>query len=147
MTHLNYREVNLLFRRSTIHPIVLVIIGLAGIGLLYRLVVNPVGLIKEVFIAVVVVGIIFAIYKFVMQKQIGSSNSRANAKYRKAAQQSKKRLFNETSNHLTTKVRGSSQKHPNSKKPLRTLQTAKRRDHNFTVIEGNKGKKKNRAHF
>ncbi|MEC1694642.1 SA1362 family protein [Schinkia azotoformans] len=137
---------NLLFKRSTIHPIVLVIIGLAGIGLLYRLIANPLGLFKEIFIAVVIVGIIFAVYKYVMQKRVGG-NSQANAKYRKAVQQSKKRLYSETSNHLTSKVRGSSQKHPNSKKPMRTLHTARRKDHNFTVIEGNKGKKKNRAHF
>lgn len=135
-----------MLRRSNIHPIVLVIIGLAGIGLLYRLVVNPLGLIKEIFIAAVVLGIIFAIYKYVMQKRTGS-NGRTNAKYRKAAQQSRKRLYSETSNHLTTKVRGSSQKRPSSKKPLRTLQSTKKKDHNFKVIEGNKGKKKNRAHF
>lgn len=135
-----------MLRRPTIHPIVLLIIGLAGIGLVYRLVVNPFALLKEVFIAAVVVGIIFAIYKYVMQKRVGG-NTRAEAKYRKAAQQSKKRLYNETSNHLTTKVRGSSQKHPNNKKPLRTMAATRRKDHNFTVIEGNKGKKKNRAHF
>lgn len=135
-----------MFKRSSIHPIVLIIIGLAGIGLLYRLIANPLGLFKEIFIAIVVVGIVFAVYKYVMQKRVGG-NTQANAKYRKAVQQSKKRLYSETSNHLTSKVRGSSQKRPDSKKPSRTLQAARKKDHNFTVIEGNKGKKKNRAHF
>lgn len=137
---------NLLFKRSAIHPIILIIIGLAGVGLLYRLIANPLGLFKEIFIAIVIVGIVFAVYKYVMQKRVGGK-TQANAKYQKAAQQSKKRLYSETSNHLTSKVRGSSQKRPDNKKPLRTLQAARRKDHNFTVIEGNKGKKKNRAHF
>ncbi|HHY73075.1 MAG TPA: hypothetical protein GX497_07600 [Bacillus bacterium] len=135
-----------MFRRPTIHPLIVGIIGLAGIGLLYRLIANPLGLLRDVLIAAVVLGIIFAIYKIVMKKRIGGYSG-VDAKYRKAVQQSKKKLYNETSNHLTTKVRGSSQKRPSNKKPLRTMATTRQKEHNFTVIEGNKGKKKNRAHF
>lgn len=134
----------LLFRRSTIHPIILFIIGLAGVGLLFRLINDPLGLVSEIFIAAVIVGVIFVIYKVLMQKRVGGSNG-ASIKYQKAVKQSKKR-FNDTSNHLT-KVRGLSQKTTSSKKPLRSTQSTKRRDHNFTVIDGKKGKKKNRALF
>ncbi|NSL50370.1 SA1362 family protein [Calidifontibacillus erzurumensis] len=136
-----------MLRRPSVHPMILVIIGLAGFGLLYRLAVNPVGLMKEVFIAAVVIGVIFVIYKIVIKKQFGGVNSQTYAKYRKAAQQSKKRQIKESSNHLTTKVRGASTKRPLNRKSNRILHTAKKREHNFTVIEGNKGKKKNRAHF
>ncbi|WP_102345626.1 SA1362 family protein [Bacillus sp. Marseille-P3661] len=135
-----------MFNRPSVHPLIMVIIGLAGFGLLYRLVVNPVGLIKEILIAALVIGIIFLIYKLVMQKRFGATGH-LNSKYKRAVRQSKK-LYNETSTH-TTKVRGLSQQSA-IKKPLRSAHThksSKKREHNFTVIDGKKGKKKNRAFF
>lgn len=134
-----------MFRRSSTHPIIILIIGLAGFGLLYRLVKNPLGLISEIFIAAAIVGVIYMIYKFLMKKRFGGGLGPSNSKYRKAAQQSKKR-YRETSNQLT-KVRSLSQKALTSKKTIHSHQANKRKDHNLTVIEGKKNKKKNRAFF
>ncbi len=107
---------------------------------------NPLALIGEILIAAVIVGVIYMIYKLIIQKKVGPGFGQTNAKYRKAAQQSK-RKYSDPSNQLT-KVRGLSQKTPIIKKSIRSNQPSKRRrDHNLTVIEGKKNKKKNRAFF
>lgn len=118
----------------------MVIIGLASFGLLYRLITDPMGLIGQLLYIAVFGVIIFAIFKFIMQKRMGGS---INSAFQRAAKQSKRRY-----NVTNTKPKATSKPNFSKFKSKRTLSTNKRnKDHNFTVIEGKKGKKKNRALF
>ncbi|PKR86045.1 SA1362 family protein [Heyndrickxia camelliae] len=108
-----------------------VIFLLAIIGFGTLLLTNPASLIKQVILTVLVLAAIFFIYRLWSSKK---SNAKEQRSFIKAARKSKKRL----------KKRQASGKSPVQarKKPIR-----KKSDVQLTVIEGKKGKKKNRAIF
>ncbi|MGY4690254.1 SA1362 family protein [Salibacterium sp. K-3] len=123
------------------NPILLVVFGLAVLGLGYQLVTNPIGVLTYILVGTAVaVGLYFLFTRVIMkrvslnqyQKAAGpkASSGRpvsSDKKYQKAARQQAK---NKTG----------------PKRPPRT--GAKRKnDHNLTVIEGRKNRKKNRALF
>ncbi|WP_214480230.1 SA1362 family protein [Bacillus sp. SM2101] len=126
-------------RRSSLPMII--IISLSGLGLLYVLFNRPETLILTLITGLIVFGI------FYMILQLLSGNNKRNTEhsaYKKAVKQSKKR-YNERSRNnqvarpMSKSVQSNKAAHPN-------IQKRKNHPH-LTVIEGKKGKKKNRASF
>ena len=107
-------------------PLITLLIILAIFGVSYRLWNDPIQLLKQGLIIIFVVVVFYGIYKRI-QKQ------RMNHSYQKAVKQSKKLL------HQKTK--------PTSKKQPRPTALKKKHATHLTVIEGKKGRKKNRASF
>jgi FtsZ-interacting cell division protein ZipA len=135
--------VNLLFRRY-LNPLVAVIIGLAVFGLAVQLVTDPLSLIKSALIFGGIVAVLFLLYKRFLAKRNGSEFS----DYRKAAKQSAKRYKQRKqptamkAKEIVSKVNNHKVSSPKTKK---SSKKKRRKDHNLTVIDGKKGKKKNRA--
>lgn len=121
--------------RLPYHPLVLILIGLAGLGLFYRIFSDPLGFVSQILIVVAIVGVIIFIYKRFLAK-------RFEAPHMSHRPQPK---IKSRSDRFKNNVIPHKRKSANFKKSAIT----KRRDHNFTVIEGkkNKTKKKNRALF
>ncbi|MGV3466242.1 MAG: SA1362 family protein [Heyndrickxia sp.] len=108
-----------------------VIFLLAVIGFGALIFTNPASLFKQVILTVLVIAAVFFIYRFWFSNK---SNAKEQRNFIKAARKSKRRL----------KKRHAIGKSPvqSRKKPIR-----KKSDVQLTVIEGKKGKKKNRAIF
>ncbi|EMT47186.1 SA1362 family protein [Anoxybacillus flavithermus] len=107
-------------------PLITLLIVLAIFGLTYRLWNDPIQLLKQAMIIVLIVAVFYAIYKWIQRQRFDHS-------YQKAVKQSKKL------HHQKTK--------PTSKKQPRPTALKKKHATHLTVIEGKKGKKKNRASF
>lgn len=102
---------------------------LAIIGLGSSLIQQPGALLKQVLIAAILICACYFIYRIWSSKR---PNAKDKREFLKAARRSKKRLKNR---HATTSTHSQA-----LKKPIRKKSQA-----NLTVIEGKKGKKKNRA--
>jgi ABC-type nickel/cobalt efflux system permease component RcnA len=124
--------------RRVMNGIVLAIILLGAIGLITTLVSDPLWLLKQIAIYAAIAGGIYLIYRLVMKKRMGNEYS----SYAKAAKQSKRR-FDDRS------TRGSNVRNiAQAKKTTKTSAIKKKKQQShLTVIEGKKGKKKNRAFF
>ncbi|MBB2482150.1 MULTISPECIES: SA1362 family protein [Heyndrickxia] len=108
-----------------------VIFLLAVIGFGTKLFINPASLFRQILFSVLVIAAIFFIYRIWIGKK---SNAKEQRNFIKAARKSKRRLKKrQSSGKQTLQAR---------KKPIR-----KKSDVQLTVIEGKKGKKKNRAIF
>lgn len=121
--------------RRSMNIFIIVVLALGAIGLLTTLVKNPMWLLQQIAFYTVIAGAIFLLYRYTMQRRIGQNHSA----YAKAAKQSKRRLDDRDS-----KVKSISQARKNQKKASALKKT---RQTHLTVIEGKKGKKKNRAFF
>jgi len=130
-------------RSSTI--IVRILIALGLFGLVYTLFTQPSRLFVQLGMIALFVGVIFLIYKFVMKRRMGGSEYTA---YIRAAKQSKRR-FNEPKQQKPTiaKVIDSKKGSSTTKKTFGSSTNKKKKSSHLTVIEGKKGKKKNRALF
>ncbi|MBM7604608.1 membrane protein implicated in regulation of membrane protease activity [Metabacillus crassostreae] len=117
---------------------VLVIISLGIIGVITTLVSDPLWLLKQIAIYAVLAGAIYLIYRLFMKKRMGKENT----SYAKAVKQSKKRY--DDRNTRGSNIKNISQVKRSSK--TSTIKKKKQPSH-LTVIEGKKGKKKNRAFF
>ncbi|KRG15637.1 SA1362 family protein [Lederbergia galactosidilytica] len=106
----------------------IIIAALIGLGTwLYH---NPASLFLQLFVTILIAGIIFLVIRAFMGRKQGFKESRS---YAKAAKFSKKRYEQPRKSAHTIK---------SSKRPLRRKSSA-----HLTVIEGKKGKKKDRAIF
>ena len=124
--------------RRVMNGIVLAIITLGAIGLIITLVTNPLGFFKQIAIYAAIAGVIYLLYRLFIRKNAGSVYS----SYAKAARRSKRRFDNKKANG--TKVRNIA----HAKKAIKTTAIRKKNPPtHLTVIEGKKGKKKNRASF
>ncbi|MCX8001532.1 MAG: hypothetical protein N2661_03015 [Anoxybacillus mongoliensis] len=103
-------------------PLITLLIVFAIFGFSYRLWNDPIQLLKQIFFIIFIVAVFYGIYKWVQRQRFGQS-------YQRAVKQSKKK----------TK--------PTSKKQPRPTALKKKHATHLTVIEGKKGKKKNRASF
>jgi hypothetical protein len=131
-------------RRSNI--IVGIIIALGAIGLVYTLFTQPSKIFIQLGMLVLFGGVIFLVYKLVIRRRTGSKEYSA---YLRAVKQSKRR-FNEPNNQKAQISRiGDSKKGTLTKKKTisRTAAPKRKKNSHLTVIEGKKGKKKNRAFF
>lgn len=118
--------------------VVLVIISLGIIGVITTLVSDPLWLLKQIAIYTVLAGAIYLIYRLFMKKRMGKENT----SYAKAVKQSKKRY--DDRNTRGSNVKNISQVKRSSKT---SAVKKKKQPSHLTVIEGKKGKKKNRAFF
>ncbi|WP_226667576.1 SA1362 family protein [Metabacillus litoralis] len=118
--------------------VVLVIILLGIIGLITTLASDPLWLLKQIAIYAALAGIIYLIYRLFMKKRMGKEYS----SYAKAVKQSQRRYDDKN-------TRGSNVKNLSQvKKSSKTSAVKKKKQpSHLTVIEGKKGKKKNRAFF
>ncbi|MGV3487609.1 MAG: SA1362 family protein [Tuberibacillus sp.] len=111
------------------------VIGLAIIGLFSALFTNPIMLFTRILIGAAVIGIIIFVYKIITGQSRG-----ADAGYRRAVRQSKKRLRERERNH--GQRRNHLQVIPS--KALMKKRTSKRNEHgHLKVIEGKKKGKRN----
>ncbi len=134
------QEVNHLSRR-VVQPLIYVIIGLAAIGFFWKLLSDPMGLFTQLLITAAIAVLVFFLVRKLMAKRMGQQSS----SYQRAVKQSsklkkKKSAPRRNASHL--RVIPSKRLVPKK----RSLQEDKK-ENPFTVIEGRKGKKKNRALF
>ncbi|WP_273832905.1 SA1362 family protein [Guptibacillus sedimenti] len=134
------QEVNHLSRR-VVQPLIYLLIGLAAIGFLWKILTDPSGLFKQLLITAAIAVVIIFIAKKLMAKKMGQQSTA----YQRAAKQSSKfKKKKATPRRNATHLRVIPSKRLTPKK--RSLQEDKK-ENPFTVIEGRKGKKKNRALF
>ncbi|MGM7721216.1 SA1362 family protein [uncultured Metabacillus sp.] len=124
--------------RRVVNGIVLAIILLGAVGLISTLLSDPLWLLKQIAIYAAIAGIIYLVYRMVMKRKLGKEYS----SYARAAKRSKRRFDDRSS-------RGSNVRNiAHAKKSTKTSAIKKKRQpSHLTVIEGKKGKKKNRAFF
>ncbi|WP_221565508.1 SA1362 family protein [Alkalihalobacillus sp. TS-13] len=130
----------MLFRKFNV--LVMLILGLAAFGFINTVITNPMYLVRMVLIIAAVGGIFYFLYKRFLAKRFGGGGGKDVNKYKQAARYSAKKYQNQPGNVMKKppKIKPSPQTKPSvSKKKKRA------NDHNFKVIEGKKGKKKNRA--
>ncbi|MFD2704299.1 SA1362 family protein [Salibacterium lacus] len=127
--------------RFPVNPFLLVIFGLAVIGLGYQLVTDPFGFLMYILVGTAVAAGLYLLFTRVLMKRssvnqfqktagpkAGSGRDAASyKKYQKAVKQQNK---NKSSQKGSPRTAG-----------------RRRKDHNLTVIEGRKNRKKNRALF
>ncbi|WP_409289221.1 SA1362 family protein [Peribacillus sp. SCS-37] len=120
--------------------LVYLIIFLGAIGLASSMFSNPAGFMKNVIVLALTIGIIIFVVKRLTRSKPSQGNERA---FMKAARDSKKRLKSrEASKAKTNNVQSFS-----LAKKRKKARNKDRSDIHLTVIEGKKGKKKNRALF
>lgn len=136
--------------RRAIQMIILAILLFACIGLGYQLIFNPVGLLRRFLLIVLIGALLFLLFRWFMSNRYGVPLFPK----RQGPSRSQLRRAKQTS---TVKANSSSlQQAPSKRNPRQANKHAahkssppkKKREHNFTVIEGKKnkkGKKKNQA--
>jgi predicted membrane protein len=115
------------------------IIALAAIGIISQLITDPGSFIKTLIIMAVVVAVIYFLINRFALNQADPSQKHEQQAFKKAAKKSKKR-FQKKENTSSTPKRSSIGS-------LSAARKKKRDASHLTVIEGKKGKKKNRASF
>ncbi|MGM0900047.1 MAG: SA1362 family protein [Bacillota bacterium] len=123
-------------KNQTSFYIILGLIVLAAIGIISKLVSDPGGFIKMIAGMALIVGVIYFLFR--RFSQASPSQNHEQRAFKKAAKRSKKRF------------QIKEQSTPSKRPSIGSLSAArkKRKDtSHLTVIEGKKGKKKNRASF
>jgi len=120
-------------RRGTIHPLVGITLFLGVFGILYTLFAHPTALFRKIVFVTLVIAAISVFYHFIYKRR----TNKDHLAYLKAVRQSKKlhpqAVRKQKTNHAHLKM----------KRPPRKRATTT----HLTVIDGKKGKKKNRASF
>ncbi|MEH7386881.1 SA1362 family protein [Bacillus sp. JJ1521] len=132
-------------RKSNI--VVKILLGLGALGFVYTLFTRPGSLLVQAGMIFLFIGIIYLLYKFVFSRRMGGKEQSA---YLRAAKQSRKRF--KTGSQRKSQTMGMGSKKPTASATKRSTVSPihKKRKTNtthLTVIEGKKGKKKNRALF
>ncbi|MBA2869930.1 hypothetical protein HNQ85_000188 [Anoxybacillus calidus] len=125
-------------RRRVIHPLIWLILLLGGIGFTHKLFNQPADIIRQLLLVVFIIAAVYAVYQLLIRRRMGKEHS----SYMKAVHQSKKRHHERDKNTLLKTARAKS-----TKKGTRPSLQRKRTTSHLTVIEGKKGKKRNRAFF
>ncbi|WP_027407764.1 SA1362 family protein [Anoxybacteroides tepidamans] len=123
-----------MFRR-TMHPLIGIVLFLGAFGLVYTLFAQPLLFLRRIIFIGLAVAIVYAIYQWGYRRRI----NKERAAYLKAVNQSKKMQ--------AIRERKPQAKVSHSKKGTHHRLPKKRTTSHLTVIEGKKGKKKNRALF
>ncbi len=137
------REVDFLKNRM-ISYIVFGVIGLAVIGLLSKIINNPAGFFKGIAIILGVAAVVFLLVKLLYKPSPEKSEQRAFIKAAKKSSKRKQQKDPKPQNRMKLKQKKKS--NLTSIKSARRLRKKNERPQ-LTVIEGKKGKKKNRASF
>lgn len=122
-----------LLRRGSIHPLVGITLFFGVFGLVYTIFEQPTALFRSVMFIVLVIAAIYVFYHFVYKRRINKDH----IAYLKAVRQSKK-LHPQAVRKQKAKSTAPKMKRLPKKRTATT---------HLTVIEGKKGKKKNRASF
>jgi len=141
----SFQEVHLMGRRKS-NIVVMILLGLGALGFVYTLFTNPSSLLVQAGMIFLFAGIIFLLYKFVISRRMGGKE---NSAYLRAVKQSKKR-FKAGSQRKSQSLGVGRKSTPSASKRSTVASIHKKRKTNtthLTVIEGKKGKKKNRALF
>lgn len=124
-------------KSNAVKYIVYALIGLAVFGLIWQAFTKPGEILKSIFLFAIVAGVIYVVYNIILNKKNANYSS-----YNKAAKQANKKYGNQN-----MKYKGTAKKTGNSIKTKVAVSPLKRKrksaDH-LTVIEGKKGKKKDR---
>ncbi|MEA3320661.1 MAG: SA1362 family protein [Bacillota bacterium] len=130
-------------KRSYRKPIFYTLISLAAFYLIIQLFSNPGGLFTSLLLIVGGATVFYLIFRYFIQGKIGA---KTDARYSKAVKQSKKKYAATGSAKPTISPITSSRDRASSKPSKPSVPKRKNPSH-LTVIEGKKGKKKNRAFF
>jgi hypothetical protein len=125
-------------RRRTIHPLIWLILLFGGIGFAHKLFNQPADIVRQLLLVVFSIAVVYVIYQLLIRRRMGKEHS----SYMKAVHQSKK-LHHERDKKMLPKTARAKL----TKKGTRPSLQRKRTTTHLTVIEGKKGKKKNRAFF
>ncbi|WP_028399164.1 SA1362 family protein [Ectobacillus panaciterrae] len=126
--------------RSFTLVLFLLVVGLAVFQLVTSAVQDPAGVLQNILTIGIVLGAFYLLYKLFTRS--GGSNTRAS--YNRAAKQSKRKYAKPNVTPLSNKKHLQDAK---GKKGRSSLFKKKRKQSHLTVIEGKKGKKKDRASF
>jgi arginine exporter protein ArgO len=126
--------------RSFTLVLFLLVVGLAVFQLVTSAIQDPAGLLRNILTIVIVLGAFYLLYKLFSSSN--STNTRAS--YNRAAKQSKRKYAKPNVTSLNPKKYLQEAKR---KKGSSSLFKKKRKQSHLTVIEGKKGKKKDRASF
>lgn len=137
-----------MFRR--IHPLALTLIGLGIIGFFVKILTDPFGMLTTVLFIAVIIGVLVLLYKRFVNRSGGAGGEMSA--YQRAAKQSAKRYRNQQQNRRKARRPShlklvNSRKSPLKRKTDQPTREKRKEDHNLTVIDGKKRKKKNRALF
>ncbi|WP_110111292.1 SA1362 family protein [Bacillus sp. CGMCC 1.16541] len=135
-------------RRSFIKPLLYVLFGLGAFGFIYTLFTNPSSLLRQAGYVFLFFILFYLLYRFVLRP---SQTKGQDKEYLRAVKQSKRRLKErgqpraEAKPYSTVNKRT---KQPTTKLSSKSTAPKKKKSNShLTVIEGKKGKKKNRAFF
>ncbi|PLS15289.1 hypothetical protein CVD28_23470 [Bacillus sp. M6-12] len=117
------------------------IIALGAIGLISRMFHDPAGFLRSLLIMAVVAGIVYALYKRLTKDK---PNNKEQRSFSKAARQSKHRQKGRES---ASKGKRDNVASFSMAKTSSKLRNRRKSEAQLTVIEGKKGKRKNRALF
>ncbi|MBC6974412.1 hypothetical protein H9I32_19110 [Bacillus sp. Xin] len=130
--------------RSFTFALVMLIIGLAIFGLVSSAITNPYGMIKNIAIMLLVVGVFYLLYKMFTSSS-GSANSQNS--YKRAAKHSNRKYGKQNVAPLSNSLLKRNASDDKVKKGNSSVLKRKRKQSHLTVIEGKKNKKKDRASF
>ncbi|KEK26133.1 SA1362 family protein [Bacillus gaemokensis] len=130
--------------RSFMFAFFVLIIGLAIFGLISSVITDPYGMLKNIGIMLLVVGIFYLLYKMFTNSS-GSANSQNS--YKRAAKQSNRKYGKQNVAPLSNSLLKRNTSDDKGKKGNPSLLKRKKKQSHLTVIEGKKNKKKDRASF
>lgn len=125
-------------KNRTSYYIVMGLIALGAIGIVSQLINDPGSFLKTIAVMAIVIAVIYFLFTRFYQAT-PSSHKHEQQAFKKAAKKSKKRF--------KKKEQGPSVSKRSSLGSLSAARKKKRDTSHLTVIEGKKGKKKNRASF
>ncbi|PEE41859.1 SA1362 family protein [Bacillus pseudomycoides] len=136
--------------RSFTFALFVLIIGLAIFGLVSSAITDPYGMVKNIAIMLLVVGVFYLLYKMFTSSSgstgsTGSANSQNS--YKRAAKQSNRKYGKQNVAPLSNSLLKRNASDDKVKKGNSSLLKRKRKQSHLTVIEGKKNKKKDRASF
>lgn len=131
--------------RSFTFALFVVIVGLAVFGLVSFTIENPMGVVKNIAIMLIVIGVFYLLYKMLTSSSGSANNSHSS--YKRAAKQSNRKYGKQNVTPLSKNLLKKNASDAKGKKGNTSFLRRKRKQSHLTVIEGKKGKKKDRASF
>ncbi|MEH6891357.1 SA1362 family protein [Bacillus sp. JJ864] len=131
--------------RSFMFALFVVIVGLAIFNLVSFTIEDPMGVVKNIMIMLVVVGVFYLLYKMLTSSSSSANNSQSS--YKRAAKQSNRKYGKQNVTPLSNNPLKKNASDTKGKKGNTSFLKRKRKQSHLTVIEGKKGKKKDRASF
>ncbi|SFI49503.1 MULTISPECIES: SA1362 family protein [unclassified Bacillus (in: firmicutes)] len=131
--------------RSFMFALFVVIVGLAIFNLVSFTIEDPMGVVKNIAIMLIVVGVFYLLYKMLTSSSSSATNSQSS--YKRAAKQSNRKYGKQNVTPLSNNLLKKNASDTKGKKGNTSFLKRKRKQSHLTVIEGKKGKKKDRASF